>query len=247
MSGAGGQIPLMRGEHIEDLQYNSLKIIQSRDAYRFGTDAVLLSGFARLSRAARAVDLGAGSGVLSILLNSTWGCAFTAVEQDAEQCSRIRRSALLNAQSGISVENIDLHDAPALLGRGRFDAVVCNPPYFPPAGAPSRFSAARHELTASIASIAAISGALLKFGGKLFLCFAAQRLCEAITSLCSAGLEPKRLRFVASRAEKPPYLVLIEARRGAKPGLILEPVLIIHSPDGDYTEEVKRIYHYDRT
>ncbi len=247
MSDAGGLIPLMQGERIEDLQYNSLKIIQSSEAYRFGTDSILLSGFVRLSRSARAVDLGAGSGVLSILLNATWGCDFTAIEQDSEQCSRIRRSAQLNGQDGISVENIDLHDAPRLLGTGGFDAVICNPPYFSTAGALSRFSSATHEMTASIASIAAVSSSLLKFGGRLFLCFASQRLCEAITSLCSAKLEPKRMRFVASRAEKPPYIVLIEARKGAKPGLLLEPDLIIHAPNGDYTEEVKRIYHYDRT
>lgn len=247
MSAAGVDIPLLDGERIEDLQYNSLKIIQSSQAYRFGTDAVLLSGFARLFRSARAVDLGAGSGVLSILLNAAWGCEFTALEQDAAQCSRIRRSALLNAQDGIRVENIDFHDAPARLGRGVFDAVVCNPPYFPTAGKLSRFSAATHETTASIASVAAVSAALLKFGGKLFLCFPSQRLCEAVTALCYAKLEPKRMRFVASMADKPPYLALIEANKGAKPGLKLEPCLVIQDRSGEYTEEVKRIYHYDDT
>ena len=57
------------------------------------------------------------------------------------------------------------------------------------------------------------------------------------------GLEAKRLRLVCHKAESTPSLVLIEGRRGAKPGLRIEPLLILSNGDGSESEEYKRIYH----
>lgn len=74
------------------------------------------------------------------------------------------------------------------------------------------------------------------------MCFPARRLCDAFTALSSAGLEPKRLRLVAGKPEAAPYLALIEAKSGAKSGLIIENNLIIHDENGEYSPEVAEFY-----
>lgn len=242
---------ILPNERIDDLQFNGLRIIQATDSFRFGTDSVLLAGFAQPKRTDECIDLGAGSGVLSILLNERTGCRMTAVEADAAQCGRLERSIGMNGQTdelrfgrGIRVLHADYIKNTKQIGLCCFDSAVCNPPYFRrDCGEVPAFGTATHELTADIGSVARAASALLKFGGKLFICFPSFRLSEAFVALSMAGVEPKRLRLVSVRAEKAPYLALIEAKKGARSGLIIEKPLMIHSENGEYTDEVKEIYH----
>ena len=242
---------MLPNERVDDLQFNGLRIIQSSDSFCFGTDSVLLAGFANPKRSDNCIDLGAGSGVLSILLNERTGCRMTAVEEDAAQCGRLERSVIMNGQTdelrfgrGIQVLHADYIRNTKELGLCAFDSAVCNPPYFRrDCGIISASGTATHELTADIGSVARAASALLKFGGKLFICFPSFRLSEAFLALNAAGMEPKRLRLVSVRAEKAPYLALIESKKGAKSGLIIEKPLIIHSENGEYTDEVKELYH----
>jgi Predicted O-methyltransferase len=104
-------------------------------------------------------------------------------------------------------------------------------------------AAATHEISADIAGAAKAAARLLKFGGKLCICYPAERLSEAFCALGGAGLEPKKLRLVQTKPGARPYLALIRANRGAKPGLVVEENLIITGPDGKYTEEVQKYYN----
>ena len=63
--------------------------------------------------------------------------------------------------------------------------------------------------------------------------------------MSAAGLEPKRMRLVAARPGAAPSLVLAEGRRGGKPGLTVEPTLLLREPDGSPTAEYRRIYHLE--
>ncbi|MBO4562876.1 MAG: methyltransferase [Clostridia bacterium] len=240
---------LKDGERIEDLQYKGLRIIQNERGFRFGTDSVLLAGFVTGGPHDKMIDLGAGTGVISILVEGRIGAKLTALEIQPEQCDMARRSIAMNGQQ-ITVVEGDMRIAHETLGSGAFDAAVCNPPYFPASG--GRISkkgeagyegAATHELFCTVAEVAAAAGRLLKYGGKLFMCCPVSRLAEVIAALTSERLEPKRMRLVASRADKAPYLALIEAKKGANPGLKMEKLLVICREDGSYTEEANRIYH----
>lgn len=236
---------LSDGERLDDLQFKGMKVIQGVDCFKFGTDSVLLAGFCRVGAKAKCVDLGAGCGVLSILVHARTNCNVTAVEIDEKQFSRIERSIELNhigeKVKALRLDYITEYDK---IGIGRYDAVICNPPYFrSDCGTISNSGSATHELFADIDGVAKAAEKLLKFGGKLFMCFPAGRLCEAVFSLKMHGIEPKVMRFVAAAAETRPYLVLIEGKKGAKPGVIIERNLIIYEKNKQYTEEVKRIYH----
>lgn len=240
---------ILPGERVDDLQCNGLRIIQSPASFCFGTDSVLLAHFAlrgleKASKRSRLADLGAGSGVLSLLINARTGIPVTAIELDSAACDRFQRTLELNgAGAGITVLNADYLD-PSLEPGRKFDFAVCNPPYFRrDQGGLSKSASATHELTADIGVICKAAARLIKFGGKLFLCFPAERLAEAITALAASGLEPKLMRLVKTRPGQRPYLALIRANRGAKPGLIIENELVIYDENGAYTEEVDGYYN----
>lgn len=240
-------IELTENERLDDLNYKGMKLIQSTKSFCFGTDSVLLSGFTKVNSGDKLVDLGAGSGVLSILIYARTQCSVTAIEIDAEQCSRLERSVELNHISDkVKVINADYLKLDFNSNNGIFSAAVCNPPYFrADCGKRSKTAGATHETIADIDSIAQAASKLLKFGGKFFICFPVQRLAEAIVAMSNASLEVKRIRPVCSRKDKPPYLCLIEAKKGAKPGMIFENSLVIYDEEGNYTEETAEIYHMD--
>ncbi len=87
---------------------------------------------------------------------------------------------------------------------------------------------------------------LLKFGGKFCVCLRPERLCELMCKMSAAGIEPKRLRTVSKRDGCAPWLVLVEGKRGGKPGMTVEPQLNIYDWD-EYSEYMKMLYSdYER-
>ena len=242
-------IELKPGERIEDLQYKGLRIIQSDTGFRFGTDSVLLASFVTGGASDRIVDLGAGCGVIAILVQGRLGASLTAVELQPGGSDMARRSAELNGQD-IEVFEGDMRALGGVLAAGSFDSAVCNPPYHRAGGGrlskkgePGFEGAATHDTECTLEDAAKSAARLLKFGGKLFICCPASRLSEAFCALSHERLEPKRMRLVSSKPGKPPYLALIEAKKGAQPGLVIEDTLTILNESGGATEEIDRIYH----
>ncbi len=236
-------------ERVEDLQYKGLRIIQPESGFRFGTDSVLLAGFAKVSRSERFVDLCAGTGVLSILINGRTQARGMAVEIQPQLCDMARRSFLLNGQE-LETAPLDVRTAFMTLGEGAFDVAVSNPPYHKVSsgaaskkGAEGYSGAATHEVYITDRELCKSASRLLKFGGRFYLSYPTSRLADIIDALRANGLEPKRIRPVASVPSKLPYLVLIEAKKGAYSGLVLENTLVIANADGTYTDEVNAIYH----
>ena len=93
--------------------------------------------------------------------------------------------------------------------------------------------AAREEVGCTLADVCAAAARVLRWGGRFALVHRPERLSDLFCTLRAHGLEPKRLRFVASSAENAPSLALVEARRGGKAGLSVEPMLFIGSADWD--------------
>ena len=129
---------------------------------------------------------------------------------------------------------------------GQFDRVVCDPPYFAPGSgkvsADPAAQRARHERPGTPEAVCAASAWLLRFGGRLCLCHRPERLPDVFAALAAAGLTPKRLMPVQLRPDKAPWLVLIEAVRGGKPGLTWEKTLCLQTADGAPTAVYRAIY-----
>lgn len=218
----------------DDLQRDGLILYQDTELPRFTADSVLLAHFLRLGPKDTCVDLGAGTGVLSVLGRALTGAAFTAVEKEPALTELLLKSEAENRQ-GLKCLTADVADAPALLGHGSYTACVTNPPYFD-SGAPSpdaMRALARHADDSLLECFFKTAFLLLKNGGKLFLCCPPDRLASIFSLLIKNRLEPKRMRLSAASPEAAPRLALIEAKKLGKPGLVLEPLLFGDAPSGD--------------
>ncbi len=234
-------------ERLDDLQYKGLCIIQNPKYFCFGTDSVLLASFTSIKRTDRVIDLGCGTGILSILINGRTGASVTGIDIQPALVDMAARSAMYNCQEGIKALVMDMRDAPNALGHGSFDAVVCNPPYFNGSltGVNESRTVSMHNSCCRIQDVALSAKRLLKHGGRLFMSYPSSGVFELSHALSGQGIEIKRYRLVSSYLRKPPYLVLIEAKKGAKSGVVCERPLIIHDNQGRYTDEAKSMYHMD--
>lgn len=247
--GAGRVIPpLLPGERIDDLQNSGLGLIQREDAFRFGTDSVLLADFAAPKPKDRAADLGCGSGAIATLMAAHCpGLCVDAVEIQPDIADMARRSAEMNGLSDrLRVHLLDMRQAWRTLGAEKFSLVVCNPPYGRAGSAlvnPSLSKRiARHEGDLCPEDVAMAASKLLKSGGKFCVVYPAPRAYEMMRAMESCRLAPKRIRTVHSAAGKAPKLVLLDAvKDGGSQLHWLEP-LVLRNPDGSYTEEWRRIY-----
>ena len=221
--------------------------------FRLSTDCVLLSDFVNTGAARRAIDLGCASGaVMLLLLARTERLHMTGIEILPEAVELARENMAVNAFDGRSALVCgDIRAHRELFKAGSFDLAAANPPYFPvDRGALSPFggrSSARGESLCTLDDICAAAEWLLRTGGNFCLVHKPERLSEIFCAMVKHGLEPKRLRLVENRAGAKPSLVLVEAKRGGKPGLSIEPPLILTEADGAPTEEYKRIYHIKTT
>ena len=188
--------------------------------FPLGGDALALGEFATVRPRWRVCDLGTGSGALLLLLaRRAEGLSLTGVEQDPLAARTARDNLAANGLPGELVLG-DWREAP--LPAGVFDLVVSNPPYFPP-GSGRGNDPARMELHGGLEELCAAAGRLLKNGGRFALCHRPERLCDVLCTLRAHGLEPKRLKLVAHSPAHPPALLLVEAVKGGRPGLTVEP------------------------
>lgn len=213
----------------------------------FCADSILLADFADRKSASSLLDLCAGCGIVSLLWSADGSRRDTyAVEIQQNAAELIRKSATRNRLSNIKVINDDLKNLDNEYN-GKFDLVACNPPY-KKNGTGSKSAnkaalAARHEIFCSLEDIIKTAARLLNNGGTFSLCHRPERLCDIMTLMREYNLEPKRLRFAQQRVTSMPWLVLIEGKKSAKPGLIAEPALIAEAETGNYTEEMYSIYN----
>jgi tRNA1Val (adenine37-N6)-methyltransferase len=232
-------------EQVTRDRLGGLCFTQPKEGYRFSIDSVLLADFIK-ARKGPVADLGAGCGVLGVLL---WqkGLAgpYTGVELD-ELAARCCQENYHSHQVPGRVLNQDLTLAHAELKPGHYSLVVSNPPFTRAGGgkAPSQSARARarHELALDTPALCQAAARLLPKGGCFTLCFPPSRLCGMLKELGGSGLEPKRMRLVHGRKQKPASLVLLETRRGGNEGLVVEPPLYVYGQGQNYTSETASIY-----
>ncbi len=226
-----------------------MRILQTDDLFRLGTDSMLLSDFSTPLRGKRVADLGCGGGALGVLLcAANAACEITGIEIQKRAFDIARRNIQINALSHrFTVHHGDLRRIREIVPANSFDCVVSNPPYFPPGGGAQAkdeaFAIARTERCCTLRELCAAASWLLRYGGSFYLVHRPERLAELIYTLNAYKLEPKRLRLVRHQPNAPVSLILLESRLGGKPGLQIEPELHLFTSSGEKTEEYRRIYH----
>ena len=238
-------------ETLETLSVGNIQLLQGENGYRYSLDPILLSRFVRIKKTFRVVDLGSGCGILPILLAKLSPAeGLIGIELQPSLAERsIRNVTLNNLQDRVQILPGDIRNIRKLLPAGSIDLVVSNPPYRSlDSGriAPDdERAAARHEIAGGLVDFVAAGKWLLKNGGHFALIYLAERLPELMVTMVAAGIEPKRLRMIHSQQGEAAKLVLLEGRKGGRPGLKVEKPLFIYQNSGgreDYTEELLHMY-----
>ena len=231
------EIRIGEDERVDDLQRNHYRIIQKKNGFCFGMDAVLLSGFAQVKQGERMIDLGTGTGIIPILLEAkTEGNHFTGLEIQEEVAEMALRSVMLNGlEERITIIHGDIKEAGQICGRASFDVVTSNPPYMVSQqglkNSDTMKAISRHEIFCTLEDVAREAALLLRPGGRFYLVHRPRRLAEIICILQKYALEPKRMKMVHPFADREANMVLIEAVRGGGAMMKVEaPVIVFKEP-----------------
>ncbi|MDP4179254.1 MAG: tRNA1(Val) (adenine(37)-N6)-methyltransferase, partial [Bacillota bacterium] len=233
---------------LDDLQIGNIYVIQKKNAFRFGVDAVLLANYAKIKNDSVVVDLCSGTGIIPfVLAGKTKAKNITGLEIQEEMVEMSCRSVEYNnLQNKIQFIHGDLKDIDSLNKLPKADVVTVNPPYkLEKSGIIStddKNAIARHEICCNLEDVIAASKYILKDNGKLFIVHRPERMIDIFCMMRKYKIEPKNIKLVYPNLKKPPNIVLIEGHKGGGAFLKWEAPLYVHNEDGTYTEEIKRIY-----
>jgi tRNA1Val (adenine37-N6)-methyltransferase len=225
----------------------SITLIQPKHGYRFSVEAILLGRFARASARDRVLELGAGCGVVSIMMASLYRPReVVALEIQPALAEMVARNAAANSLESVHAVCADLrHRKIAGVEPASFDLVVANPPYRAMAAGRENPDhgrrIARGESTATLADFVAAARRYARRGGRVAFVFAARRSAELISTMRTNKLEPKRIRFVHPQIAMPATVMLIEARVGGGIEVAIEQPLILYERPGIYTAEASAL------
>ena len=236
---------LPTGDLTLDALFNGqLRILQGRKGYRFSLDAVLLAAFASPRGAEKVVDLGAGSGVVSLILAKQHpSLAVTGLEIQETMVTWAQKSARLNQlESRVWILQCDIRRIAKVLPPGGADVVVCNPPYRKPTSgriSPNKEKRiARHEIAGRLIDFVRAGAYLLPINGRMAVIYPALRTVDLLVTMREANIEPKRLRMVHSFAGAEASLVLVEGVKGGRNGVEVLAPLVIYEKGKQYGAEV---------
>ena len=216
----------------------------SPGAFPLSTDSMVLAGFAKLPKCAKVLDLGSGCGTLGLLLCAKDpDCCVTGIELDPNAHAMAQENIRRNGLSG-RMESIcaDLTHIPKFIPPGSFSFCISNPPYFSAGPSSKKVPIARREDMCDLASILKSAAWALKFGGDFSIVHRPERLAELCALASAAKLEPKRLRLVRHKPLDPVSLILVQCRKGAKPGLLWEEMHLYKS-DGSPSGAYRTLYN----
>ena len=229
-----------------DMEYlhNGFTLEISESGFPLSTDSIALADFVKLPKNASILDLGSGCGTLGLLLlGKCSGCSVTGIEISRED----HKMALQNIQRNDVSPHLasicaDLKTIPNLFSSGSFSVCLSNPPYFPDGPRSQSCPLARHTDACSLEDIVKAAGWALRYGGDFFLVHKPEYLGQICALATKHKLEPKRLRLVRHKENGPVSLILLQCRKGAKPGMIWEEASL-HTPDGKHTAYYRQLYH----
>ncbi len=229
----------LRCDYLPGCQY---KIWQDAEEFCFTTDAVFLGNFPHLVRQAKVLELGCGTGAISMLLESRGAAKVTAVDCNSRVTGLLRRSIADNALNDIDVIDGDIRNYKELFQPESMDLVVANPPYRNSGNVRQVGTAACHELNSTLEDFFRAAAFAVRYRGRFALVQLPERFAESMHLAFAYGLQPKRLQWVHAMIDKPAWIFLMEMQKGGNYGMEVLPPLIMYNKDGSITEQANAYY-----
>lgn len=233
---------IYKNERIEDLECKGLKIIQNKSLYTFTSDSVILANFLKIKHNERAVEIGSGCGVISILAsakNKFQKIMAFEINKDLADLAK-RNVELNNLQEKIGIIEDKVQNYNKYIKKGEIDVVFSNPPYMREIqnGQENTREFARHDNLLKIGDLCKTANEMLKFGGRFYVVYSAERSAELIAQLIKNNLQPKTM-FFTENGKGRIVLVVIEAVKGGNPGVKVLPNLVTNEQDGKFLEKLQ--------
>lgn len=241
-------IYISENETVDDLQLKGIKLIQKKEVFRFGVDAVLLANYTVVRKKENIIDLCSGTGIVPfILAGKTDANHITGIEIIHDMVEMADRSVKYNKMDGkIEFIQRDLKDVSFLKTLEKTDIVTVNPPYkLKNSGIVNNNennAIARHEICCTLEDVIIAAKVVLKSNGRLFMIHRPERLADILCTMRKYKIEPKCIRMVHSNYEKPPSMVLIEGLNNGGVFLKWDAPLYIYNIDGEYSSEINKMY-----
>lgn len=218
---------LEKGERLEDLGCNNLKIIQNKNLYTFTSDSVILANFLKIKSKENAVEIGGGSGVISILATAKNKVKKIKIFEIQENLQKLceKNIKINNLNDVLELISDDVRNFKKYVEVGSQDVVFSNPPYFlvdKTENSVRKF--ARQEVFLNLKDLIKISSQMLKYGGRFYLIYPASRLCELIYECEKNDIKIKKLFFTENK-NKVVNLVVIEGRKNGSDGVQILPTI----------------------
>ncbi len=243
------------GEHTEESLFGGAMVCrQPGNGYRYSVDSVLLGHFISPGTTDTILDLGAGCGIVSLILAYRFpGIRLFSLELQSELARLCRENIKANRLEGrvVAIEG-DLRCIEKHCAAGSLSWVVSNPPFWRTSSGrvsmTEQEALARHEISADLLSVARAAAYVLKKKGRAAFVYPAARLTSLFTCLRTAGLEPRRIQAVHAHPGSTAKIVLVEAiKDGGEDARILPPFYIHQTAGGGYTPEMAACYQWGCT
>lgn len=235
-------------ETLDDLQLNKIYLIQKKDSFRFGIDAVLLANFAKIKKGFKVIDLCSGTGIISFILAAkTEAESIIGIEIQEDMVDMASRTSKYNSlEQRVKFLNLDIKDLKKLSVLEKADVVTVNPPYkLKNSGILNpndKYAIARHEICCTFEDVIAAAKAVLKHNGRIYIIHRPDRLVDIFCTMRKYKIEPKVARMIHSNYSKAPTMVLIEGQNNGGKFLKWLPPLFVYDLNGEYSKEINEIY-----
>jgi len=238
-------------DYTEDTFFNGrVTVKQPRGGYRYSIDAVILAGHVRPRPEDRVVDLGTGCGIIPLILGFRYpGITLSGVEIQAELADIARTNVAANhLEKRIDILPVDMRTLKSSTFSGPVDVVVSNPPFYRMSAGrinpESQRAIARHELKVTLEDVLKAAERVLRTAGKFVCIYGSDRLVDLFACMRICHIEPKFMRLIHSKVgtEADARLALVEGVKQGNSGLIAGPPLFIYGEDGEYTDEIQRLF-----
>lgn len=229
-------------EELEDLECNNLKIWQDKKLYTFTSDSVILANFIKLKASETAVEIGGGSGVISILLTAKNNVKKIKIFEIQEKMQKLCKKNIIfnNLQDKLSLICDDVKNYKKYIDVGSIDVMFSNPPFFPISNYAINEvkSIAKEERCLSLGELVDCASGMLKYGGRFYVVYKAERLGELIVACEGKNLTLKKM-FFTENGKGVINLIVAEFRKGGGKGVKVLPNLVTNKSDGEFLEELK--------
>jgi tRNA1Val (adenine37-N6)-methyltransferase len=235
--------PPRDGETLDTFYRGRIRVLQKKAGYRFSVDAPLLADFIRIGSEDEALELGTGTGIISLLLSVRPFRRIVAVELQDGLADLARRNVELNGLADrIEIVHADLRTFEP--GR-RFGLIFSNPPYIRKStgflSASTEKSAAKHELHGGIGDVLRTTAEWLAPEGRACFVYPEKRRIDFSRAADAQGFRVLRFRHVLPRESEPAKLFLAELGFLAVHPEIMPP-LVLFGPGGKYTPDAEAIF-----